>query len=51
MGRRDEGAELWVPGLAKLMGEELPVLAQGNYINLSTRINFNGQGLGAILSW
>ena len=51
MASGDEGARFGVPGLSELMREELPILAQGDCIHLSPRVNLNGHGLGSILCW
>ena len=49
MGCRDKGAGLGVPGLIGFVGEELPVPAQGDGINLSTRVSYHGGQIHTIL--
>ena len=49
MGCRTKGARLGIPGLIDFLGEEHPVLAQGDHIHLSTRVNIHGNQLCAIL--
>ena len=49
MGSGDEGAEFGVSGVSEFMGKELLILAQGDCVYLSPRVNFNSHGLHAIL--
>ena len=51
LGSRAEGTGFGVPGVINLVGEELPVLAQGDYVNLSTRFDFHGHQFGAVFHW
>ena len=51
MGSRAEGTEFWEPDLIDFVGVELLVPAQGNGINLSTRVSLHSQHLSAVLGW
>ena len=42
---------MWGPGLSELMGEELPIPAQGDCVHLSTRVHLDCHGLSAVLCW
>ena len=42
---------LGVPGFSEFFGKECLVPAQGDGINLSTRVYFDSHGLGTISSW
>ena len=50
MGSGDKGAGFGRPGLSELMEEELPIPAQGDCVHLSTRVNLDCHGLGAVLN-
>ena len=51
MGSGHRGAGFGVPGLSQVMGKELLILAQGDCIHLSLKVNLNDHGLGSILCW
>ena len=48
VGSREEGTRFGIPGAINFVGEELPVLAQGDGDDLRTRVDLHSHQLGAI---
>ena len=51
MGSGAERTRFGVSGFINFVGEELPVLAQGDSVDLSTRDNFHSHQFCAIFHW